>query len=66
MLFLSVESTGICREISRSGGLFPLPVAHVTIHVEAAEGPLERIDHAVIILVEFLKMIVLELTCLRV
>ncbi|MDO8356458.1 MAG: hypothetical protein Q7U76_08730 [Nitrospirota bacterium] len=42
--------------------LFPLVVAHITIHVEAAEGTLERIDHAVMIFIEFLEMLLLKLT----
>jgi hypothetical protein len=41
-------------------------VTDVTIHVESAEGTLERIDHAVTVLVEFLKVVVQNLTCLGV
>lgn len=37
-------------------------VAHITIHVEAAEGTLERVDHAIMIFVEFLKVLMLKLT----
>jgi hypothetical protein len=41
-------------------------VTDVTIHVESTEGTLERIDHAVTVLVEFLKVVVQNLTCLGV
>ena len=37
-------------------------VAHITIHIEAAEGTFERIDHAVMIFIEFLEMLLLELS----
>ena len=37
-------------------------VAYITIHVEAAEGTLKRIDHTVMIFVQFLKVLMLELT----
>jgi len=53
---------GICRGISLRKGLFPLMVAYITIHVEPAEGTLERIDHSVMVLVEFLKVVVQDLT----
>jgi hypothetical protein len=39
-----------------------LIVADITIHVEPAKGSLERIDHSVMVLVEFLKVIVQDLT----
>jgi len=58
---------GICRGISLRGKLlFPLAVAYITIHVESAEGALERIDHSVMVLVEFLKVVVQDLTRLGV
>ncbi|HEY6260015.1 MAG TPA: hypothetical protein VIW47_00365 [Nitrospiraceae bacterium] len=38
-------------------------VTDITIHVESAKGTLERIDHSVTILVKFLKVVVLDLTC---
>ena len=53
---------GICR-VALRGGLFPLMVTDITIHVESAKGTLERIDHSVTILVKFLKVVVLDLTC---
>ena len=37
-------------------------IAHITIHVETAEGPFERIDHAVMIFIQFLEMLLLKLT----
>lgn len=46
----------------RKSGLFPETVADISIHVEATQGPLNRIDHSVMILVEFLKVVVLQLT----
>ena len=46
----------------RQRRLFPLMVAHITIHVEAAEGPFERIDHAIMVFIEFLEMLLLKLT----
>jgi hypothetical protein len=39
-------------------------VTDITIHVESAEGTLERIDHSVTVLVELLKVVVEDLTCL--
>jgi hypothetical protein len=39
-------------------------VTNITIHVESAEGTLERIDHSVTVLVELLKVVVEDLTCL--
>jgi hypothetical protein len=50
----------------RRGGIFPLIVADITIHVEPAEGTLERIDHSVMVLIEFLKVIVQDLVGLGV
>jgi hypothetical protein len=41
-------------------------VTDVTIHVESTEGTLEWIDHAVTVLVEFLKVVVQDLTGLGV
>ena len=41
-------------------------VAYITIHVEAAESTLEWIDHSVMVLVEFLKVVVQDLTRLGV
>ena len=41
-------------------------VADITIHVESAEGALERIDHSIMVLVEFLKVVVQDLTYLGV
>jgi hypothetical protein len=38
-----------------------LIVADITIHVEPAKGTLEGIDHAVMVLVEFLKVIIQNL-----
>jgi hypothetical protein len=46
------------------GGLFPLVVTHITIHIEPAEGTLERIDHSITVLVELLKVVVEDLTSL--
>jgi hypothetical protein len=43
-----------------------LIVADITIHVEPAKGALERIDQSVMVLVEFLKVIVQDLTGLGV
>jgi hypothetical protein len=57
---------GICRGISLREGLFPLMVAYITIHVESAESTLERIDHSVMVLVEFLKVVVQDLARLGV
>lgn len=37
-------------------------IAHITIHIEAAERTLKRIDRAVMIFIEFLEMLVLKLT----
>ena len=37
-------------------------IADITIHVESAERALERIDHSVTVLVEFLKVVVQDLT----
>ena len=39
-------------------------VAYITIHIEAAEGTFERIDHAVMIFIKFLEMLLLKLTSL--
>ena len=39
-------------------------VTDITIHVESAEGTLERIDHSVTVLVKFLEVVVQDLTCL--
>jgi len=39
-------------------------VTHITIHVEPAEGTLERIDHSVTVLVELLKVVVEDLSSL--
>ena len=43
------------------GGLFPLMIADITIHIESTEGALERIDHSVTVLVKFLKVVVQDL-----
>lgn len=37
-------------------------VAHITIHVETSERTFERINHAIMIFVEFLKVLMLKLT----
>src|SRR4029078_3086892 len=39
-------------------------VTDIPIHVKSAEGTLERIDHSVTVLVELLKVVVEDLTCL--
>lgn len=59
---MSVESAEIWRERWDVRRLFPLVVADITVHVEAAEGTLEWIDHTVMIFIELLEMLVLELT----
>ena len=46
--------------------IFPLIVADITIHVEPAEGSLERINHSVMVLVELLKVVVQDFTGLRI
>ena len=37
-------------------------IADITIHVESAERALERIDHSVTVLIQFLKVVVQDLT----
>jgi hypothetical protein len=51
---------------ARRGRVFPLIVADIPIHIEAAERALERINHSIMVLVEFLKVIVQDLTSLGV
>jgi hypothetical protein len=48
------------------GRIFPLIVADISIHIEPSEGALERINHAVMVLVEFLKVVVDDFASLRV
>src|SRR6185295_18297444 len=62
--FLSVDSKGTVGGECAGRGLVPLMVTDITIHVESAEGTLEQIDHSVTVLVELLKVVVEDLTCL--
>jgi hypothetical protein len=48
------------------GRILSLIVADIAIHVEPSEGTFERIDHPVMVLVEFLKVIMEDFTRLRV
>ena len=46
--------------------LIPLPIKEVAVDIEPPPGPLKRVDHPVPISVEFLKMLMQEITRLRV
>jgi hypothetical protein len=63
---LSVARTPLAAFINSLLRLLPLPVREVTIDVEAAGSPLERIDHPVTITIELLEMIVKDVTGLGV